>query len=85
VTAARGGTRAGRQGAHSRPEGWGITLPATSGTRTKTTGVFAVAIALAVLAALASLLRGGRNAPPAAAGQPPRAGAGVRAHRAAGG
>jgi MFS family permease len=46
--------------------------------------VFAVAIALAVLAALASLLRGGRNAPPAAESKPPRPAAEARPHRAAG-
>ena len=46
--------------------------------------VFAVAIALAVVAALASLLRGGRNARPAAASEPPRPAAGARSHRAAG-
>jgi len=46
--------------------------------------VFAVAAALAVLAALASLLRGGRNPRPAAASEPPRPAAGTRPHRAAG-
>jgi len=46
--------------------------------------VFAVAIALAVLAALASLLRGGRKARPAAVSEPPRPAAGARPHRAAG-
>jgi MFS family permease len=46
--------------------------------------VFAVAIALAVLAALASLLRGGRSAPPAAESKPPRPAAEARPHRAAG-
>jgi hypothetical protein len=45
--------------------------------------VFAVAIALTVLAALASLLRGSRPAPPAAGSKPPRPAAGARPHRAA--
>jgi MFS family permease len=45
--------------------------------------VFAVAIALAVLAALASLLRGGRNTQPAAQSEPPRPAAEAQ-HRAAG-
>jgi MFS family permease len=47
--------------------------------------VFAVAIALAVLAALASLLRGGRSARPAAGRESPRPAAGTQQqHRAAG-
>jgi MFS family permease len=46
--------------------------------------VFAVAIALTVLAALASLLRGGRTAQPAAGSEPPRPAAEARPHRAAG-
>jgi MFS family permease len=46
--------------------------------------VFAVAIALAVLAALASLLRGGRNTQPAAQSEPPRPVAEARPHRAGG-
>ena len=46
--------------------------------------VFAVAIALAVLAALASLLRGSRSAAPAGARESPRPAAGTQQHRAAG-
>jgi MFS family permease len=46
--------------------------------------VFTVATALAVLAALASLLRGGRKARPAAVSEPPQPAAGARPHRAAG-
>ena len=47
--------------------------------------VFAVAIALAVLAALASLLRGSRSAAPAGARESPRPAAGTQQHRAAAG
>jgi MFS family permease len=46
--------------------------------------VFIVATALAVLAAVASLLRGGRSVAPAAPREPPRPVAGARQHRAAG-
>jgi MFS family permease len=46
--------------------------------------VFIVATALAVLAALASLLRGGRSVAPAAPRESPRPTAGARQHRAAG-
>jgi MFS family permease len=46
--------------------------------------VFAVAIALAVLAALASLLRGSRSAAPAGARESPRPAAGTQQHPAAG-